>query len=311
MASLRDIRRRISSVQNTRKITKAMEMVAAAKLRRNQARIEALRPYAGDMIEMMIDLATYSEDARQFALLQEREVKTVAVVAMTGDRGLAGAFNANVVRKALAIERDLREQGVETRVLAVGRKGIGTLKFRGCRLEKSWQGLSDRPQYTDAKSIAGELIEMYLSEQVDRVRLVYNHFTSPIEQTLMDDVILPVPKEAVTDGDEERPPVSYIYEPAPEDILEGLLPAVRRDRRVPGAPRVERQRAGRPHVGDAQRQRQRRGDDRRPHAGAQPRPPGGDHAGDPRSRRRRRGAGMNTRRGGRSPYQTREAELTR
>ena len=177
------------------------------------------------MIEMMIDLATYSDDARQYALLQEREVKTVAVVAMTGDRGLAGAFNANVVRKALAIERDLREQGVETRVLAVGRKGIGTLKFRGCRLEKSWQGLSDRPQYTDAKAIAGELIEMYLSGQVDRVRLVYNHFTSPIEQTLMDDVILPVPKEAVTDGDEERPPVSYIYEPAPEDILEGLLPA--------------------------------------------------------------------------------------
>ena len=225
VASLRDIRRRIASVQNTRKITKAMEMVAAAKLRRNQARIEALRPYAGDMIEMMIDLATYSEDARQYALLQEREVHTVAVVAMTGDRGLAGAFNANVVRKAMAIERDLREQGVETRVLAVGRKGIGTLKFRGCRLEKSWQGLSDRPQYTDAKAIAAELIEMYVSGQVDRVRLVYNHFTSPIEQTLMDDVILPVPKEAVTDGGDDRPPVSYIYEPAPEDILEGLLPA--------------------------------------------------------------------------------------
>jgi len=224
VASLRDIRRRIASVQNTRKITKAMEMVAAAKLRRNQARIEALRPYAGDMIEMMTDLATYSEDARQYALLREREVKTVAVVAMTGDRGLAGAFNANVVRKALAIERELREQGVGTLVLAVGRKGIGSLKFRGCRLEKSWHGLSDRPQYSDAKAIAGELIEMYLSEQVDRVRLVYNHFTSPIEQTLMDDVILPVPKEAVTD-DDGRPPVSYIYEPAPEDILEGLLPA--------------------------------------------------------------------------------------
>ena len=224
MASLRDIRRRIASVQNTRKITKAMEMVAAAKLRRNQARIEALRPYAGDMIEMMTDLATYSEDARQYALLREREVKTVAVVAMTGDRGLAGAFNANVVRKALAIERELREQDVGTLVLAVGRKGIGSLKFRGCRLEKSWHGLSDRPQYSDAKAIAGELIEMYLSEQVDRVRLVYNHFTSPIEQTLKDDVILPVPKEAVTD-DDGRPPVSYIYEPAPEDILEGLLPA--------------------------------------------------------------------------------------
>ncbi len=224
MATLRDIRRRIASVQNTRKITKAMEMVAAAKLRRNQARIEALRPYARDMIEMMVDLATYSEETRQYALLQEREIRTVAVVAMTGDRGLAGAFNANIVRKTLAIERRLRDEGVETRVLAVGRKGIGSLKFRGCSLEKSWQGLSDRPQYSDAKAIAGELIEMYVSGEVDRVRLAYNHFKSPIEQTLMDDVILPVPHEAVSD-DDGRPPVSYIYEPAPEDILEGLLPA--------------------------------------------------------------------------------------
>jgi F-type H+-transporting ATPase subunit gamma len=224
VATLRDIRRRIASVQNTRKITKAMEMVAAAKLRRNQARIQGLRPYARDMIEMMEDLATYSGEAHQYELLQEREVHTVAVVAMTGDRGLAGAFNANVVRKALAIERDLREQGVETRVLAVGRKGIGTLKFRGCRLTKSWQGLSDRPQYTDAKEVAAELVRMFTSGEVDRVRLVYNHFTSPIEQTLMDDVILPVPKLAA-DADDERPPVSYIFEPAPEDILAGLLPA--------------------------------------------------------------------------------------
>ena len=236
MASLRDIRRRIASVQNTRKITKAMEMVAAAKLRRSQQRIEALRPYAGDMIEMMVDLATYSNETRHLALMQERpEVRRVAVVAMTGDRGLAGAFNANVVRKALEIERGLREQGgVETRIIAVGRKGIGTLAFRGCRLERSWQGLSDRPEYSDAKEIAAELIELYVSGAVDRVRLVYNHFTSPIEQTLMDDVILPVPREAVraeakaaaaTDDQLPATPVTYIYEPDPLAILEGLLPA--------------------------------------------------------------------------------------
>ncbi|MFA4965392.1 MAG: ATP synthase F1 subunit gamma [Thermoleophilia bacterium] len=226
MASLRDIRRRIASVQNTRKITKAMEMVAAAKLRRNQQRIESLRPYAGDMIQMMIDLATYSGETRQFALLEERaEVRTVAVVAMTGDRGLAGAFNANVVRKALEIERSLREAGTETRVLAVGRKGIGTLSFRGCTLERSWKGLSDRPQYSDAQEIARELIGLYMSGAVDRVRLVYNHFTSAIEQTLMDDVILPVPREAVTDAEGRREAVTYIYEPDPLTILEGLLPA--------------------------------------------------------------------------------------
>ena len=223
MASLRDIRRRIASVQNTRKITKAMEMVAAAKLRRSQQRIEALRPYAGDMIEMMTDLATYSEESLNFALMKERpEVRTVAVVAVTGDRGLAGAFNANVVRKALEIERGLREDGgVETRIVAVGRKGIGTLSFRGCRIEKSWQGLSDRPDYTDAQ----HLIDQYVAGEIDRVRLVYNHFTSAIEQTLFDDVVLPVPREAVTDADRPKGPVTYLYEPSAHSILESLLPA--------------------------------------------------------------------------------------
>ena len=226
MATLRDIRRRIASVHSTRKITKAMEMVAAAKLRRNQLRIEALRPYAGDMIEMMTDMASYIEAAGQHPLLaRPAEVRTVAVVAMTGDRGLAGAFNANVVRKAIAIEHELRDSGVETRVLAVGRRGIGSLKFRGCRLERSWQGLSDRPQYGDAKEIAAQLIEMYVSGQVDRVRLVYNHFKSPIEQTLQDDVILPVPRETVEDAEGQRNLVCYIYEPDASAILDGLLPA--------------------------------------------------------------------------------------
>ena len=226
MASLRDIRRRIASVHNTRKITKAMEMVAAAKLRRNQSRIEALRPYAGDMIEMMIDLATYSGETSNHTLMQERpEVRSVAVVAMTGDRGLAGAFNANVVRKAMEIERRLRDDGVDTRVIAVGRKGIGTLTFRGCRLELSWQGLSDRPEYSDAKEIARYLIHLYVTGEVDRVRLVYNHFTSAIEQTLLDDVILPVPREAVTDEARKPGPVTYLFEPEANAILESLLPA--------------------------------------------------------------------------------------
>jgi F-type H+-transporting ATPase subunit gamma len=226
VASLRDIRRRIASVHNTRKITKAMEMVAAAKLRRNQQRIEALRPYAKDMIEMMSDLATYSQEALDYPLVREREqVRTVAVVAMTGDRGLAGAFNSNVVRRAMEIEHKLQQEGVETRVIAVGRKGVGTLTFRGCRLEKSWQGLSDRPEYHDAQAIANFLIELYTSGEVDRVRLVYNHFTSPIEQTLLDDVILPVPREALAREEREKRPVTYIYEPEAGEILEKLLPA--------------------------------------------------------------------------------------
>jgi F-type H+-transporting ATPase subunit gamma len=226
MATLRDIRRRIASVQNTRKITKAMEMVAAAKLRRNRQRIEALRPYAGDMIQMMIDLAMYSDETRQFALLEERpERRTVAVVAMTGDRGLAGAFNANVVRKAVEIEGAVRDAGAATRLMVVGKKGIGTLRFRGAALEHTWEGLSDRPQYADAQAIAKYLIGLFETSEVDQVRLVYNHFTSPIEQTLKDETILPVPREAVTGEDGRREPVTYLYEPDPLVILEGLLPA--------------------------------------------------------------------------------------
>jgi len=168
VATLRDIRRRIASVNNTRKITKAMEMVAAAKLRRAQNRIEALRPYAADMIEMMVDLATYSGETSEYPLLQERDPESVvAVLVMTGDRGLAGAFNANVLRRAFEVERTLREDGRETRVLAVGKKGIGTLRFRRCTIERSWQGLSDRPEYNDAKQIADHLIGLYLRGEVE------------------------------------------------------------------------------------------------------------------------------------------------
>ncbi len=226
MATLRDIRRRIASVQNTRKITKAMEMVAAAKLRRAQARIEALRPYAIDMVEMMMDLATYSEERLEYALLREHpEERTVALVVMTGDRGLAGAFNANVIRRAVEEERRLRAAGREVRLLAVGKKGIGTLRFRRYRLDQTWQGLSDRPEYTHAQQIAKHLITEFVEERVDRVRLIYNQFTSPMEQQLMDVAILPIRREEVIDEARERRPVTYLYEPDPATIFERLLPA--------------------------------------------------------------------------------------
>ncbi|MEE4275451.1 MAG: ATP synthase F1 subunit gamma [Thermoleophilia bacterium] len=226
MATLRDIRRRIASVNNTRKITKAMEMVAAAKLRRAQNRIEALRPYAADMIEMMVDLATYSGETSEYALLQERDPESVVgVLVMTGDRGLAGAFNANVLRRAFEVERTLREDGRETRVLAVGKKGIGTLRFRRCTIERSWQGLSDRPQYNDARQIADHLIGLYMRGEVDRVRVIYNHFDSPMEQTLVDEPIIPVPRERVTDDTRTARPGAYLYEPDPATIFERLLPA--------------------------------------------------------------------------------------
>ncbi len=227
MASLRDIRRRIASVQSTRKITKAMEMVAAAKLRRNQQRIEALRPYAIAMVEMMRDLATYGEETVNYPLLQAHaEERSVTLLVMTGDRGLAGAFNANVLRAAMQTRRELEAQGRQVHVLAVGRKGIGSLHFRGIDPEQEWAGLSDNPQYADAQTMAKHVIESYIAHDTDRVQLIYNHFKSPLEQKLMEITILPIPKEEVTEGREEpRPPVTYLYEPDAGSIFNGLLPA--------------------------------------------------------------------------------------
>ena len=225
MATLQDIRRRITSTHNMRKVTKAMELVSAAKLRRAQSRMEALRPYAGAMVEMMRDLATFATEKSSFALLREHDTaKAEALLVITGDRGLAGAFNANVLRACLAADRDLAARGLQRRLLVVGKKGIGTLRFRGMTIDQSWSGQSDRPTYADAGAMAKAVIDLYTSEQVDRVRLIYNHFTSPIEQKLMDVQILPIePQEIYTEG-RERPLVSYLYEPEEAEIFRSLLP---------------------------------------------------------------------------------------
>ncbi len=226
MPSLQDIRRRIASVQNTRKITRAMEMVSAAKLRRAQTRIEALRPYAIDMVEMMLDLATYADEPGRYALLREHEKEeAIALVVVTGDRGLAGAFNANVLRMSIEIAREHEARDVESRWLVVGRKGVGSLRFRGYELEQTWTGTSDQPSYSDAKTIARHVIDLYTSGRVDKVHLIYNHFKSALEQHVMDVVVLPIVREEVYRDDHVASPVTYLYEPDAPTIYEKLLPA--------------------------------------------------------------------------------------
>jgi F-type H+-transporting ATPase subunit gamma len=225
VATLQDIRRRIVSTQNTRKITKAMQMVAAAKLRRSQGRIESLRPYALNIIEMLQDLATFAPDRNNYALLKSHaEIKSVALVVFTGDRGLAGAFNSNVVRRAVQADRDNRAAGRETRLLVVGKKGVGTLGFRGFKLDHTWTGLSDKPMYNDAKEIAAHVIDLYTSEAVDEVRLIYNRFRSPLEQVVKDVTRLPIEHEAY-ETEEPRRPGLYLFEPEASEIFKQLLPA--------------------------------------------------------------------------------------
>ena len=228
MATVQDLKRRIRSIRNTRKITKAMELVASARLRRAQARIEAMRPYADRMLELMIGTARASTSLQGLTLLQRREVQAAAIVPLTGDRGLAGAFNAQVLRHAFALERQLRGEGVAVRWLVAGKKGRSTLAFRSYELEASWTGFSDRPAYADAQAIAHRAAELYESGEVDRVVLVYNQFVSALVQRVVERDVLPIPEQLLERGPEEEHQQAllgdFIYEPEPEEILRRLLP---------------------------------------------------------------------------------------
>ena len=228
MASVQDINRRIRSVRNTRKITRAMELVAAAKLRRAQGRIESMRPYAERMQELMVGVARASTSLRGLPLLQRREVRTAAILPLTGDRGLAGAFNAQILREAFAVERRLKADGVEPQWLVAGKKGASTLRFRRYELTQAWTGFSDSPRYADAQAIAHRISELYAEQEVDQVVVIYNHFVSALTQRVVTQEVLPIPESLLEGGDEDEHDRAllgdFIYEPEPEQILERLLP---------------------------------------------------------------------------------------
>jgi F-type H+-transporting ATPase subunit gamma len=228
MANVQDLKRRIRSIRNTQKITKAFELVASARLRRAQARIETMRPYADRMTELMVGTARASTSLRGLKLLQRREVKRAAIVVITGDRGLAGAFNAQVLRHAFALDRRLRSEGVEVHWLVSGRKGRSTLMFRRYEIDQAWIGFSDRPSYHDAQAIAHRITELYENEEVDRVVLVYNRFVSALTQKVEEQDVLPIPERLLESGEEDSHEAAllgdFIYEPEPEQILARLLP---------------------------------------------------------------------------------------
>jgi F-type H+-transporting ATPase subunit gamma len=228
MASVQDLKRRVRSVTNTRKLTRAMELVASARLRRSQARIEAMRPYADRMMELMSGTARAAGSVR-LPLLQRREdVQTVAIVPMTGDRGLAGAFNAQVLRRAFALMREAQSSGQKVRFYSSGKKAQSTIRFRRLDLAHAWTGFSERPQYSDAQAMAHDLSEAYVNGDVDRVVIVYNAFVSPLVQRVTVSEVLPIPEDVLTAEDEEREQDAlagdFIYEPEPEEILARLLP---------------------------------------------------------------------------------------
>jgi F-type H+-transporting ATPase subunit gamma len=236
MASQKDVKNRISSVRNIQKITRAMEMVAAARLRRAEQRIENLRPYAGAIRRMTRRTAEAVENIPNMPLLEEHdEVKRVGLLLVTGDRGLAGAFNSQIVRAGNRRAQELTDEGKEVVWYASGRRGVGSLRFRGRDVTGAYEGFTDRPAFADARDIAGDLASAYVDGEVDRVEVIYNGYVSPLTQTVTNDVLLPL--QAIEDltstegeteeeaaAEEQSRTTSWLYEPEPEEILQRLVP---------------------------------------------------------------------------------------
>ena len=242
MASQKDVKNRIASVKNIQKITRAMEMVAAARLRRAEQRIEALRPYARAIRRMTARTVEAAENIPNLPLLEEHdEVKRVGLLLITGDRGLAGAFNSQILRAGNRREAELKAEGKEVVWYASGKRGVSSLEFRGRELAAAHQGFTDRPAFANARDIAGDISTHFVDGKVDRVEIIFNHYESPLTQTVRVDTILPlqeIPQIAAgEDGGEEGEDTApdepsgsggtsplWFFEPEPEMILQRLVP---------------------------------------------------------------------------------------
>ncbi len=236
MATQKEVRNRISSVKNIHKITRAMEMVAAARLRRAEQRIANMRPYAQAIRKMTQQVAEAAQGIPRIDLLEEREsVSTVGVILVTGDRGLAGAFNTNIIREGVRLKREFSDDGKDTSFAVVGRRGNSTLSFRGESVTNSYVGFTDRPAFTDAREISRDVTAAYIDGDLDRVELVYNRYVSPLTQYVRRQTLLPlsqaevfgegVPEEEEDDSElaEAHRKAYWDYEPEPEQLLPMLF----------------------------------------------------------------------------------------
>jgi F-type H+-transporting ATPase subunit gamma len=232
----KDVKNRISSVKNIQKITRAMEMVAAARLRRAEQRIEALRPYASAIRRMTRQAAEAAGNVPNLPILNEHEsIATVGLLLVTGDRGLAGAFNSQIVRAGVRVAADHEGEGRSLAWYASGRRGTSSLQFRGREVIGSYTGFTDRPAYGDARDIASDLMAAYVDGKVDQVEIIYNHYISPLTQRVTRETLLPLQQATILEGEDEEEGSEreedeakralVEYEPDPEDILQRLIPA--------------------------------------------------------------------------------------
>ncbi len=224
---LRAIKRRIASVKSTQKITSAMELIASSRVVKAQQRVEAARPYAEEMRRLMTSVAAKAGRVDHPLLKPRDEAQTVATIVITSDRGLAGAYNSNVLRFA---ERDMEKHGKDHRLYLVGKKAITYFKFRGYEFDEAntWQGVSDRPGIEDGRNVARAVTKAFRDGEADQVRLIYTKYQSALTQRPTVTQLLPLPKEDLEEMAEESkeggPSPSYEFEPDPEEILGLLVP---------------------------------------------------------------------------------------
>jgi F-type H+-transporting ATPase subunit gamma len=239
MASQKEVKSRIASIKNIQKITRAMEMVAAARLRRSEQRIADLRPYSEGMRKLTRIASAHAGGVPRVPVLAEREnVKRVGIVLVTGDRGLAGAFNSNIIREGMRTAERVRGEGADPIFSVVGRKGVSALTFRKQELVGEYVGFTDRPAFSDARKIGEALTASYVDEEVDRVELIYNRFVSPLTQYVWRQTLLPLQQaEVVGEGAEEEEEATtedesggsqsrsdWFFEPDAEELLGRLIP---------------------------------------------------------------------------------------
>ncbi|MGE3620104.1 MAG: F0F1 ATP synthase subunit gamma, partial [Acidimicrobiia bacterium] len=220
----RTLRRRIKSVQSTKKITKAMELIAASRILKAQQRVVASRPYAEQITEVIRNLAAAGAGGGSPLLEQRDQVSTVAVVVIAGDRGLCGGYNSNVIRTAEREVARLRAAGTDARLVTVGRKAQAYFRFRGYELDQAFTGFSDEPTYDDARTVAGHLVPAFEEGRYDAVELVYTQFLSAASQKVVQRRFVPLDVQALTEAAPAGPSADYEFEPNPTEILSRLLP---------------------------------------------------------------------------------------
>jgi F-type H+-transporting ATPase subunit gamma len=225
MANLRDIKARITSTQSTRQITRTMEMVATAKIRKAQDRIEAARPYALSMMEVLGNVARFVHGVTHPLLEVHEKRERVVVIAVASDRGLCGAFNSNILRLVEGIIRDERAGSAETQVIAVGKKAIAYFRYRGIEPLASYRDMTDKPTIADARSMAAIVISGYSLGEFDAVKVVFNRFKNVADQIPEVHDLLPL-SQGVVDNAADRLRVNpeYIFEPSADAVLQRLLP---------------------------------------------------------------------------------------